>query len=496
MNRYLSNFLSVLAILLVVTLLILTCSCGSKNNKSDVGYRWDAPVILSTNRSGNAIRPYIDIDKSGNALAVWQQSDNGTNNIYANYYTQETGWQGAKRIENFDTRNGQNPKFTFNNSGEGTAIWSQFTGTDGNNIVINDFSVEDGFVPENATRIDTVPNSATTIRGNPAEIFYHGDRRIAVWNQYDYVDAGNFQANTPLIFSAIESTEGMWGDSMIVNEYTSYDENTVVNAGFLDVAISETSSVCATWTEFRMNDFGTGTVVIARYDEDYGWNDWTYLTDYNTHGSAAQKKIEYIDDEYAILVWQDFFGSNLFYSLYDHSTDIWSNPISIKPGTATNTATNPEIAKDGFGNIMVIWTYRSDDYSYVPQTRSYLLSNNSWEEPDIHLEEETSSVRPYIAMDGEGNALASWGQTVAPYSSDPDFNYARQLYSRVYNNNSGWQQVTNHDQGNNAEIFDSYLADDTANSMAKFDSEGNAMLIWTVWDGELIKIYAQRLIKN
>ena len=42
--------------------------------------------MIETNNAGDATKPQIAMDASGNALAVWQQSDGAHTNIWSNRF--------------------------------------------------------------------------------------------------------------------------------------------------------------------------------------------------------------------------------------------------------------------------------------------------------------------------------------------------------------------------------------------------------------------------
>jgi len=47
---------------------------------------WGTAQLIETDDAGEALRPQIAVDGSGNAIAVWQQFDGTRNNIWANRF--------------------------------------------------------------------------------------------------------------------------------------------------------------------------------------------------------------------------------------------------------------------------------------------------------------------------------------------------------------------------------------------------------------------------
>jgi hypothetical protein len=90
---------------------------------------WGTAVLLESNNAGSAGDPQIAFDANGNAIAVWQQSDGTRNNIWANRYTSGTGWGTPQLIETDNAGAAINPQIAFDASGNAFAVWQQSDGT-------------------------------------------------------------------------------------------------------------------------------------------------------------------------------------------------------------------------------------------------------------------------------------------------------------------------------------------------------------------------------
>lgn len=90
---------------------------------------WSLPVRIEAG-SGNALEPQIATDATGNVLAVWSQSDGVRNNLWANRFIAATGsWGVATQIESSPTGNARRPQIAIDGSGNGIAVWDRFDGT-------------------------------------------------------------------------------------------------------------------------------------------------------------------------------------------------------------------------------------------------------------------------------------------------------------------------------------------------------------------------------
>ena len=90
------------------------------------GTSWGTAELIETDNAGNAQYPQIAFDSSGNAIAVWRQSDGTRYNIWANRFN-GTSWGTAELIETDNAGNAQYPQIAFDSSGNAIAVWSKVT---------------------------------------------------------------------------------------------------------------------------------------------------------------------------------------------------------------------------------------------------------------------------------------------------------------------------------------------------------------------------------
>ena len=92
-------------------------------NRYDVGSGWGTATLIETG-SGSADNADVAMDSSGNATAVWKQSDGTSNNIYANRYVAGQGWGTAALIETGNS-GADFPKVETDGNGNAIAVWRQ-----------------------------------------------------------------------------------------------------------------------------------------------------------------------------------------------------------------------------------------------------------------------------------------------------------------------------------------------------------------------------------
>jgi hypothetical protein len=108
-------------------------SDGTRNNimanRYTSGTGWGTAVLIETDNAGDAYAPQVAVDPLGNAIAVWEQNDGTRKNIWANRYTSGSGWGTAMIIETDNAGSAANNQVAIDPSGNATAVWQQSNGT-------------------------------------------------------------------------------------------------------------------------------------------------------------------------------------------------------------------------------------------------------------------------------------------------------------------------------------------------------------------------------
>ncbi|MGC2165326.1 MAG: hypothetical protein WA632_04870 [Gallionella sp.] len=168
----------------VLPLALLLAACGGGGSGSApasvaVPKAWGSAALIETNNAGNAADPQLASDPNGNALAVWSQSDGTHNNIVANRYIAGTGWGTAVPIESNNPDIALLPQIAFDASGNALAVWRQSDGTR-ENIWSNRYTAGAGW----ATAMLIVTNNAGNAFAPQYAIDVSGNA-LAVWHQFD-----------------------------------------------------------------------------------------------------------------------------------------------------------------------------------------------------------------------------------------------------------------------------------------------------------------------
>jgi hypothetical protein len=98
------------------------------SNRYVFGVGWDDPELIETG-DGVAYSPQVATDGSGDAIAVWQQSDGTRMSIWSNRYVVGTGWGDSELIE-AEEGNARSPQVAMDAEGNAIAVWEQWDGVD------------------------------------------------------------------------------------------------------------------------------------------------------------------------------------------------------------------------------------------------------------------------------------------------------------------------------------------------------------------------------
>lgn len=136
---------------------------------------WGTAALIETDNSGSANAPQIAIDSFGNVIAVWSQSNGTINNIWANRFT-AGAWGVAVLIETNNSSFADAPKIAAAANGNVLAVWNQFRP-----ITYNHFTINSGWGA--AALVDSNPNNEPT--GGPQIAVDGTGEGFAVWAQFD-----------------------------------------------------------------------------------------------------------------------------------------------------------------------------------------------------------------------------------------------------------------------------------------------------------------------
>ena len=299
---------------------------------------WSDAELIETDDTGSAWNQQIAIDASGNAIAVWQQSDGSRDNIWTNRYIPNFGWGSAQLIET-STGSAQDPKIAFDANGNAIAVWRQWDGTR-YNIWANRYTASTE-TWGTAELIET-DDSAVGFESPQIAIDANGNA-IVTWFQHISFSSYNLWVNRYIFDSG-------WGSAQMIE--TGIDPGAVLFPS-PQIAIEANGNAIVVW---QQDDGRRKNILAKRYTA--GMDTWgtAELIETNNAGDAEKPQIAIDTNGNAIVVWQQRSGT---------TNSIWANRFTPGMGWGTahlvetddaGSAHDPQITIDGDGNAIAVWT--------------------------------------------------------------------------------------------------------------------------------------------
>jgi len=431
-------------------LLIALCvsGCGGNNTNSTpqtISRAWGTAVLIETNNAGSAANPQLSFDASGNAFAVWEQYDGTRFNIWANRYTAATGtWGAAALIETDNAGQAYSPQVVIDSSGNATAVWHQSDGTR-YHIWTNRYKVSTGTWGV-AVKIETDNSGdaeyaevAVDASGNVVAVWQQsqGSAREIWSNRYTAASGtwgiavqieGLSNSNSPkvaidasgnavAVWSRFNSSyfniwsnryiasTGTWGTAQLI------ETDTMGNSVSPQVTIDVSGNVIAVWSKSAANpnDIWSDRYTICSNRYKAATNTWgtSERIDSDNTGSATGPQVAIDASGNAVVVWYQYDGTryNIWSNRYNAATKTWGTAIIIEADNS-GSAYLPQVATDASGNALVVW-YLFNGTSYSLWANRYNAATSTWGTSE---QIGTDAIWPQVAINASGNAMAVWCQ--------------------------------------------------------------------------------------
>jgi hypothetical protein len=411
---------------------------------------WGAAGFVETDNAGDAGSPQIAFDASGNALAVWHQSDGTLYHVWSNRYTAGSGWGTPELIQSSNADEGTAPQIAMDASGNALAVWSQSGGSVAG-IWSNRYVAGSGW--GTAVKIET----ETGVAHPPQIAVDRNGNALAVWAQSRGTSGTIFD-----IWSNGYIAGSGWGTATLI------ETGNPGHAFWPQVAFDTSGNALAVWSE---NDGTRYNIGSNRYIPGTGWGTDVVIETDNA-GHAAESQIAFDASGNALVVWKQSDGTR---------NNIWSNRYIVGSGWSTaalietedtGDADLPQIAFDASGNALAVW--RQSYGAHVGIWSNRYVVGSGWGIAVLIENDMAQPDTPQIAVDSSGNALAVWTKTVGTASTN--------IWSNRYTPGNGWgvAEVIENTVGN---AFEPQIA---------IDAGGNAMAVWLQSDGTRNNIWFNR----
>ena len=347
---------------------------------------WSNFTILSDD-SENANDPQICCDDSGNAFAIWDQS-NGSNTIIHTSHFDGISWipmgdLSASGQSAFEAR------ICCNNSGEAFAIWRR---SDGLNTIIQASNFDGSSWTSISDVVNLSPNGQTS---SAAEVCCNDlGHAVAVWQTSNaspfFIQASNFD-----------------GSSWTPPDSAPILSDTAQNARTPAVCCDNSGNAIAVWQRFN----GSNNIIQA---SQFDGSSWAFEGDLSAPGGSAGSAQVCCDNSgNAFAIWQRSNGSNNITQASQFDGSSWT-PISevFELSAPGQSAFSQQICCDDFGNAFAIWQ-RSNGSNNIIQTSQF--DGISWSSPAENLSSAgISSTSPQICCNNSQRAISIWNLSSSP----------------------------------------------------------------------------------
>ena len=417
-----------------------------------VAKTWRTTELIETNNAGDANSPQVAIDASGNALAVWAQSDGTRLNVWANRYTAATSsWGTAALIESDDLGGVANPQIAMDTSGNALAVWEQSDGSRFN-IWANRFTAANNSW---GTAVLIENNDAGNASAPQIAVDANGDA-LVVWAQSDGTRF-NIYSNR---FTASSSS---WAAPVVI------EADNVADAYSPQIAIDANGNAMAVWQQFEA---GTFNIWANRYTSATGKWGTAALIETSNAGNASNQKIAVDTAGNALAVWTQFDGTtnHIYANRFTAASSSWGVAAVIRTGTGDTD--RPQIAFDASGNALAVWDQHDGTRRNIHANR-YIAATGSWGVPTVIESNAGGASRAQISVDASGNALAVWTQL--------DGTRNNIFGNRFTSGTNSWGTAALVETGSVREGLSAEVAVNAA---------GNGVAVWTQFDGLRYNIVA------
>lgn len=354
------------------------------------GSKWAPSVTLSDDYE-SAFDPYVAINESGDAVAVWSSYDGQNASISIKFRTFGESW--SKELVLTDCYlNAFNPQVAIDNFGNVIVVWENY---DGMGLSIQGvtrtyYGLWSGIVDlSDPMEFGFQPKLAANSTGNA----------VVIWTGYDgenlYTEASTYEGN------------GNWSYPF----YLSWDVMDSINP---QVALNDEGDAIAIWSGFDGYNYIIQSSILT---PDLGWSPPMIISDFGQDAYNPQIAIDSQGNGTAVWRsngWTNYVveSSTLFveYSSTPGSW-FWTEPVVISK--FGENAADPTVAIDPYGNAIALWTSLKDTHFVL---EGAALSFGSYWSTAVQISDPTcDAMTPVVEFDGAGNATVLWSELYSHY---------------------------------------------------------------------------------
>ena len=356
-----------------------------------VAKAWGTAALIETDNAGDAHEPQVAVNASGQAMAVWRQSDGVTLNIYANRYTPAAGWGTPQRISPVVLETSQA------RPGGDRQRWQRHRRLDDVELHAEHHQRRHLGQPLHpAGRLGQRRADRKRPRRCRQRADRHGWRR-----QCDRRLLAARGRQVSIVANRYVNGAG-WGTAAAI------EADGTGGTGAPQIAMDAAGNAAVVWSWATASGPPyTFSVWANRYTVGSGWGSAGPIDSLNTSTANSAPHVALDGAGNAIAVWHRPDGSwdSIWSSRYVAGTG-WGVPVLIETDN-TNSARDARVAFDASGNAMAVWIQSDGVRANVLANR--YTSGQGWGSAVLIETDNAGPAREArIAIDGNGDATAVW----------------------------------------------------------------------------------------
>ncbi|UCG68680.1 MAG: DUF2341 domain-containing protein [Thermoplasmata archaeon] len=374
---------------------------------------WGSSDIMVNQNSDTEAQaePAIAVDSNGDAIFVWHDYRSGNFDIFAQKFDSDGNvlWnsQDVKVNQNSDSASQLNPSIDVDSSGNAIIVWedSRDSGTNGTEIYAQKLN-STGDPQWGSSDKKVNQNSDTAAQMDPEVAEDSEGNLIVTW-----LDERNGATNDSIYAQKLNTTgDAQWGSSDVrVNQ-----ESSLQNRQSIDVAVDSSGNAIIVWTDFRDD-----TDIYAQKLNSTGIVQWgssdKKVNQISDSTSQSSPRIAADSSQNTIIVWEDQRNSG--YDIYAQKLNTngdaqWgSSDMKVNQNSDSASQRFPVVDVDTDGRAIVVWQDGRNSNNDIYAQKLDSSGSTLWGSTDMKVNQNLDTQTqqdPDIAFDSDANAVIVW----------------------------------------------------------------------------------------
>ncbi len=350
---------------------------------------WAMPQSIES-LPGMVDHPQIGVDAAGNYSVVWRRSDGERSSVWSARYNATSGWSQPVLIEPFNEGDAHEPELAVAADGAATAIWIQNNG-------ISDSVLAARYDPSTGWQAPAwLEWQDAAVAADPQVFSDASGRALAVWRQSDgsygfkawastRIPGGNW--SVPILLSGI-----LWGSSSTPR---------------LVASMNSRGEAIVGWTQ-PIRDNYRANLLAKRFSFEEGWSRTEQVSD--TKGGVNSWSVAIDDWGTVFAAWEQDPSPSARARVFAPDRG-WGAEAVLEPSLTNESSYGIHVAASGGGTAIASWTHivhANATSSYSCRATRY-NPTSGWATPtEIVSAPQYTGPPPLLAADALGNAIFVW----------------------------------------------------------------------------------------